>query len=146
MFHIYSTVGIIAKVKCMNQTFCTYLANDVTMLVKVFCTCSCNMKTGKPVMILGYKRRWIFKFCFTVLQWHTNASWQDDKLFWGSFDFFRRVIRFTDGLEEISPCKFANVSAPLEFAFKLSSGTQQSDFTYVTKKVETLMKSKFQLH
>ena len=56
------------------------------------------------------------------------------------------LIHFTDGLEEISPYKFVNVSAPLEFAFKLSSGTQQSNFTYVTKKVETLMKSNFQLH
>ena len=55
------TVGIIAKFTRMNETFCTYVANDVTMLVKVFCTRARNMKTGKPVMILGYKRRWIFK-------------------------------------------------------------------------------------
>ena len=30
------------------------------------------------------------------------------------------LIRFADGLEEISPCKFVNLSATLEFAFKLS--------------------------
>ena len=41
------------------------------------------------------------------------------------------LIHFTDELEEISPYKFVNVSAPLEFALKLSSGTQQSNFTYV---------------
>ena len=56
------------------------------------------------------------------------------------------LIHFTDGLEEISPYKFVNVSARLVFAFKLSSGAQQSNFTYVTEKIETLMKSKFQLH
>ena len=51
------TVGIIAKVSRMNQTFCTYVANDVTMLVKVFCTRARIMKTAKPAMILGNKRR-----------------------------------------------------------------------------------------
>ena len=78
------TVGIIAKVSRMNQTFCTYVTNDVTMLVKVFCTCARKMKTGKPVMIVGYKKRWIF----TVLHWYSNASWQ---LFRESFGLFRRA-------------------------------------------------------
>lgn len=47
------TVGIIAKVSCMNQTFCSYVANDIIMLVKVFCTQARNKKMVKPVMILG---------------------------------------------------------------------------------------------
>ena len=47
------TVGLIAKVSRMNQTVYTNLANDVTRLVKVFCTRARNMKTAKPLMILG---------------------------------------------------------------------------------------------
>ena len=47
------TVGIIAKVSRMNQTFCSYVANDIIMLVKLFCTRARNKKTAKPVMIIG---------------------------------------------------------------------------------------------
>ena len=139
--NVIHTVGIIAKVSRMNQIFCTYVLNDATMLVKVFCTCARDMKTAKPVMILGYKRRWNFNFFFLLVVYLTDTRMQVDNCFRGRSVCSGGLIRWTGRLEEISPCKFVKVLAPLEFAFKLSSGTQQPNFTQVSKTGETIMKN-----